>query len=409
MRYLIYTETFPSRTPNATRQTGIGRYCADLAAGLVSLGHEVVVLTNDAVGAGPAAEPYAVRLLGRAPRTPLEMLRRGGEVSRAVRVAAPDYVLVGDPVAHRVIGMRPRGALDVPVCPVLYGSELVAWRAWQRSRSLRTLLRRWWLSRYLSGAYTHICISRFTQRLLREVAPGLGEGCLVYPSVSELFLRRPLRQQPAAGAPLTLLTIARISERKNQLGVLQALAHLRRNGGPAWRYLILGNVDAESHRPYLAEMERFIAANGLTGAVTIIGNSTDEEKIDYIDACDASIMLSQSAGGSIEGFGIAVIEAACRAKPVVVSDQGGMPETIIEGVTGFAVPPADTARVAQVLAQLASDPGLRTTMGAAGRRFTLENFTPAATAAGLHTQLLAHGERSHHARPRSLPPTALTR
>jgi glycosyltransferase involved in cell wall biosynthesis len=405
MRYLIYTETFPSRTPDAARQTGIGRYCADLAAGLVSLGHEVVVLTNDAVGTGPAAEPCAVRLLGPAPRTPLEMVRRAREVSRAVRVAAPHYVLVGDPVAHKVVGMRSRGVLGVPVCPVLYGSELMVWRAWQRSRSVRTFVRRWWLSRYLGAAYTPICISRFTQRLWREVAPGLGEGCVVYPCVSELFLHRPLSQRPAGSAPLTLLTVGRISERKNQLGVLQALLHLRGQGGPAWRYVILGNLDAEAHRPYLAEMERFIAANALTDAVTIIGNTTDEEKIDYIDACDIPIMLSQSAGTSVEGFGISVIEAACRAKPVVVSDQGGMPETIIEGVTGFAVPPADTARVAQVIAQLAGHPEGRAAMGAAGRRFTLENFTPAATAAHLHTQLLAQGERSHHARPGALTPT----
>jgi glycosyltransferase involved in cell wall biosynthesis len=98
-------------------------------------------------------------------------------------------------------------------------------------------------------------------------------------------------------------------------------------------------------------------------------------------------MLSQTVGSSVEGFGISVIEAASRGKPVVVSDQGGMPETVLDGVTGFSVPPADSARVADVLATLARHPGRRAAMGSAGRDFTLRHFTPRVSAGLLHGQL----------------------
>jgi len=90
-------------------------------------------------------------------------------------------------------------------------------------------------------------------------------------------------------------------------------------------------------------------------------------------------MLSRTVGPSVEGFGISVIEASCRGKPVVVSDEGGMPETILEGRTGYAVPPGDAAAAARALGALA-DPGTRQRLGAAGRAFARAEFTPRASA-----------------------------
>ena len=100
-------------------------------------------------------------------------------------------------------------------------------------------------------------------------------------------------------------------------------------------------------------------------------------------------MLSRTVGASVEGFGISVIEASARGKPVIVSDQGGMPETIVEGVTGTAVPPDDVPRIAAELAALARDPARRAAWGEAGRRRTLADFTPTATAGVLHARVTA--------------------
>jgi glycosyltransferase involved in cell wall biosynthesis len=90
----------------------------------------------------------------------------------------------------------------------------------------------------------------------------------------------------------------------------------------------------------------------------------------------------------VEGFGISAIEASARGKPVVVSDQGGMPETIIEGRTGFSVSPDDTARVADLLGTLAADPSVRRRIGEAGRVFARAEFTPRASAERLHSRMV---------------------
>jgi glycosyltransferase involved in cell wall biosynthesis len=395
MRYLLYTETFPSRRPDSPRQTGIGRYCADLAAGLAGLGHEVAVVTNDELdGAADAHVPYAVRTLGPRPRGIRHRWERRRRVLAIARELAPNYLLVGDTVAHRVLG--PGGAPRWPYCPFLYGTELVGWHE-------GGMLGRWRARRYLRSARAPVCISRYTHGLLRELLPGADRACLVHPCVTDLFLSRPpqtafaselrCRVTGEGPTPLVVVTVARISERKNQLGVLRALEQLRRTTGVPFHYFIVGNVDAGVHRGYFEEVRAFIAAHDLTDSVTIVGNTTDERKIDYIDAADVVVMLSRRVGASVEGFGITAIVGSCRGRPVVVSDHGGMPETIVEGVTGFAVPPDDPARAAEALHLLARDPQRRREMGDAGRRFAHERFTPAAAAARLHTQLLERAAR----------------
>lgn len=69
-----------------------------------------------------------------------------------------------------------------------------------------------------------------------------------------------------------------------------------------------------------------------------------------------------------EGFGVAVVEAMALRVPVVVSDVGGMAETVEQGVTGLRTPPGDADALAKAIAALLADPEARRAMGAAGRR-----------------------------------------
>jgi phosphatidylinositol alpha-1,6-mannosyltransferase len=252
--------------------------------------------------------------------------------------------------------------------------------------------------RYLRQASETVCISRYTAELLRRVTPGTAADCIVYPTVSDLILQRPvnpafsheLRSRLAVDgvSPVILLTTARISQRKNQLATLHAMAQVHQSSSIRFHYVMVGNVDGGQHEGYHRQLDSFISEHKLERFVTFIANTSDEEKVDYLDACDVLVMLSRTVGASVEGFGISVIEASCRGKPVLVSDQGGMPETIIEGRTGFAIAPEDTPRVASALLTLAGDEMLRAGMGEAGRRFARAEFTPAVSARRLHQHLL---------------------
>jgi glycosyltransferase involved in cell wall biosynthesis len=388
-RFLLYSETYPSLAPESPRQTGIGRYCSDLVTGLVQLGHTVSVLTSDdgsVTGAPPSADEMVERL-GREPRRPSELLRRAAALRRRVALFRPDYLLVGDPLAHQVAAIA-RMAADIRYCPMFYGTELrayqelLAYRGWQPARRLRRSL----LAAYIRRAYQPICISHYTSRCLAALGLPPRTECIVFPSVSEPFLTQPVgavaiddpraERSPGADDLVRFITVARISERKNQLQVLEALATLRRRNGLRFQYVIVGNVDSSEHNAYLESIVRITREQGLDEAVLLVGKATDGEKIAWIDASDVFVMLSRTVGHSVEGFGISVIEASCRGKPVVVSDQGGMPETILEGKTGFAVRLDSPEAIAAPLRELARQPTLRRTLGANGARFVRDNFTP---------------------------------
>jgi phosphatidylinositol alpha-1,6-mannosyltransferase len=118
----------------------------------------------------------------------------------------------------------------------------------------------------------------------------------------------------------------------------------------------------------------------------MVDHASDEEKISYLDACDIFVMVSRTVGDSVEGFGISVIEASCRGKPVVVSDQGGMPEAVLDWTTGRVVRD-EVSDLAGVLAELGRRPELRARYGEAGRQFAQGNFTPAKSAGRLDEYL----------------------
>jgi glycosyltransferase involved in cell wall biosynthesis len=68
-----------------------------------------------------------------------------------------------------------------------------------------------------------------------------------------------------------------------------------------------------------------------------------------------------------EGTPVTAIEALASGCPVVATRVGGVPDVVTDGEDGFLVEPGDVDGLAARLAQLAIDPGLRATMGGAGR------------------------------------------
>jgi glycosyltransferase involved in cell wall biosynthesis len=68
-----------------------------------------------------------------------------------------------------------------------------------------------------------------------------------------------------------------------------------------------------------------------------------------------------------ESHGIAVLEAMAHGLPCVVADTGGLPESVIDGETGYICPPMDTTAYAGRIIQLLSDYTLRVHMGTTGQ------------------------------------------
>jgi alpha-maltose-1-phosphate synthase len=93
-----------------------------------------------------------------------------------------------------------------------------------------------------------------------------------------------------------------------------------------------------------------------------------------------------------EPLGIVNLEAMACGAAVVASDVGGIPEVVADGQTGLLVPPGDPAALAVALSTLIADPSRAATMGRAGRKRAVAEFswaTIAVQTAGLYETLVS--------------------
>jgi len=76
-----------------------------------------------------------------------------------------------------------------------------------------------------------------------------------------------------------------------------------------------------------------------------------------------------------EPFGLTMLEAISSARPMVVTETGGMPEIIKDGVNGFIVPVKDFESLASRIIQLLANKDLRDRLGYTGRQMVEQQFT----------------------------------
>ena len=76
-----------------------------------------------------------------------------------------------------------------------------------------------------------------------------------------------------------------------------------------------------------------------------------------------------------EPFGLINLEAMACGTPVVASRVGGIPEVVVDGETGWLVPPGDPSALAQALRGALADPARARRMGEAGRRRVEGHFS----------------------------------
>ncbi len=78
-----------------------------------------------------------------------------------------------------------------------------------------------------------------------------------------------------------------------------------------------------------------------------------------------------------EGLPKSALEAMAAGKPLVATDIPGCREAVVDGATGFLVPPRDPPALAAALRRLIEDPALRQKMALAARARAVEQFSDA--------------------------------
>ncbi|MEM6457585.1 MAG: glycosyltransferase family 4 protein [Acidobacteriota bacterium] len=379
MRILLVANTLPP-----TDLSGAGEQVMQLAVGLRAAGHEVEVLGRGA--------PHGAR--GPKVLFPLTIVPA---TWRALRRFRPDVVQVNESDAGlaallvallrapaRLRGRRPR---LVALLQVSYVEELRAVRPLRHAgrvlgRPGRVERRFRWLK-----APVQIVLGVLTARLAdRVLAPSrrtAGELARDYGVRGEIAVLPnvtgglpPKTDDPSAPSddaraepPGYLLYVGRLRIRKGVEVLLEALAQRTAAGAAPARLLIVGSGE---HRDAL---ERRADALALGDQVRFLGRRGAGQIRRLLRGARCLVVPS-----TYEGMPLVILEAMDEGTPVVASAVSGIPEVVIDGETGWLVPPEDPPALAASLDHVLADPDEAARRGETGRVRRASCYTPAIAA-----------------------------
>jgi glycosyltransferase involved in cell wall biosynthesis len=148
--------------------------------------------------------------------------------------------------------------------------------------------------------------------------------------------------------------VARFSLGKGHKGLIEAWLLAVEKKQVPMRLILIGDG------PTWEEMRQFSDGLGLTDDVIFLG--ARDTGAAYFAEGDVGVLLSNES----EAFGLVLLEAMSRKKPVLASNVGGIPEVVEADVTGILVDPFDTDAVSAAILRLAGSEELRHRMGEAG-------------------------------------------
>lgn len=164
--------------------------------------------------------------------------------------------------------------------------------------------------------------------------------------------RDAIKRRQGVGGPM-VLAVGGLQRRKGFELILDAFAAL----GPDATLCICGTGSE------LAALQARAASLGVASRVRFEGHVSRERIVDYFAAADVFVHAAE-----LEAAGNVVLEALAAGAVPIVTDSGGPPEYVDDGVNGFVIPVGDAGALRARLEALLADPALRQKLAAAGRQ-----------------------------------------
>ncbi|MDO9222486.1 MAG: glycosyltransferase family 4 protein [Caulobacter sp.] len=146
---------------------------------------------------------------------------------------------------------------------------------------------------------------------------------------------------PKRGSKIVFLLGGRLTRIKGHLSIIAAAARMQAQGRRDFVIVFAG--DDQGRTGFREELLAAVAEAGLTDVVRIVGHCDDMPAA--FSLCDVALLPTIKP----ESFGRAAVEPQVMERPVVVSDHGGARETVVEGETGWRVPPGDVEAWARAM------------------------------------------------------------
>lgn len=166
---------------------------------------------------------------------------------------------------------------------------------------------------------------------------------------------------PPRHRPARIVMVGAAGELRERKGYADAVQALRLV--PDAELVVVGGPPRRDLRgdPQAGKLQAVAARAGVGGRVRLVGQVPREEVPRWYRKADVIISASW-----YDSFGITAVEAMAAGVPVVATEVGGFPDTVVDGLTGRLVPPHQPSALGRAIRSVLADPIRRVEYAAAG-------------------------------------------
>lgn len=311
------------------------------------------------------------------PKWPAQLV--SAHINQITRRVAPDLFLIWN-----CLGDRHLARVNFNGIPAVYYDHAAAWYASECEQQ----------HRFMANIDAAICCSRASERMLRLRWRFKGPIIICRNGVAASSAIHAVVKRPLAGRTLRLGIAARLTPVKGISLAIHALAELARKGYPCELHIAGSGNEQERLQALCARLD-------VTRHVVFAGLVKDTSSF----FADIDVFLCPSL---TDPFPLACLEAAAHGCTVIGNNVDGLPEIIIDGVTGILVEPSlrlqdyprfggtldqlpavvydpasdsiqsprlvDPSQIATAVIRLLEDPGQLARLSARARAHAIEHF-----------------------------------
>lgn len=232
------------------------------------------------------------------------------------------------------------------------------------SRGVRLHLAKWACRK----ASRVTAISHYVAGEIRRILPGLPVE-VINPGVDYEFWStggQSGMEEKLAGLKPYLLTVGEFKRRKGYSELLPVMKNIF-SVFPDMKYIIV--ADKDRNRKYFEELQGLIERLGIKDKITVLSDLAKKDLRAVYRNAVSYIILPKNIGWDIEGFGMAVAEAAASGLPAVVGRGSGSDDAIEDGESGILVDPNDTAEIFSFVSAVISSKARREKLSIGAKLF----------------------------------------
>ena len=229
-----------------------------------------------------------------------------------------------------------------------------------KNNAIRHFLYKW--------VFSKTQVIHLTPRLYNDISNYVSpQNCLyVFNGIDDPLIAQNSSYEKQSNSAIQFTFLSHMVVDKGVVVLLEALVELNNRGINFTAKFAGGRMDEACKSAF----DNLVPQNKLEDKIDYIGPVYDDAKNALYQNTDVFVFPSL-----YDSFGIVLLEAMAFSLPVIATIQGGIPDVVEDGETGYLVPKRDVQALADKMELLANDEVLRNKMGANGRHRFESNYT----------------------------------